>query len=113
MAAPVHLNRRLLLEGALRLPDGAGGHTEVWQALGALWAAIGAGRGSERPAEAVTVSRLPVRVVLRAAPVGSPRRPKPGQRFVEGGRKFRILSVGEHDPQGRYLVCEAREEVAS
>ena len=32
------LNRRLTLEEAQRLPDGAGGQTLSWVALGTLWA---------------------------------------------------------------------------
>ena len=39
MTAP-HLNRALVLEGVVRTPDGAGGFTEAWAALGTLWAEL-------------------------------------------------------------------------
>ena len=54
---------------------------------------------------------MPLRITVRAAAVGDARRPKPGQRFREGGRLFRILAVSERDTGGRYLACMAREEV--
>jgi head-tail adaptor len=39
----VVLNRRLVLEAASRLPDGAGGYAETWVVLGELWADIRSG----------------------------------------------------------------------
>ena len=51
------------------------------------------------------------RVFLRAAPQGSPQRPRPDQRLTEGDRVFTILAVSEADAAGAYLVCHAREEV--
>ena len=113
MAAVVHLNRRLVLQEALRVSDGSGGYVETWQQVGALWAAIKAGTGRETSQDFLTVSKVPLKIIVRGAPEGSPRRPKPDQRFVEGGRIFRILAVSEHDPQGHYLICHSREEVAS
>ncbi|RPE71290.1 head-tail adaptor [Pacificibacter maritimus] len=113
MSAMVHLNRKLILEDAQRASDGAGGYVETWTQLGTLWASIQAGTGSEKSEDFVTVSRVPLKIIVRGAPVGSPRRPKPDQRFIEGGRVFRILSVTEKDAGGRYLTCQAREEVAS
>lgn len=112
MSDVVHLNRKIILQGAQRTPDGAGGYAETWGQLGTLWAEIRAGAGSERSEDLLTVSRVPMKVIVRGAPIGSPRRPKPDQRFVEGGRIFSILSVSEMDARGRYLVCQACEEVA-
>ncbi|GAA3873029.1 head-tail adaptor protein [Celeribacter arenosi] len=108
-----NLNRKLVLEEAQRVSDGAGGYVENWAVVGTLWAAIRSGAGSEKSEDFLTVSQVPMRIVVRGAPVGSPRRPKPDQRFVEGGRMFRILAVSEMDPQGHYLACQSREEVAS
>lgn len=113
MSAVVHLNRKLVLQEALRTSDGAGGYVETWMQLGTLWASILPGTGSEHSEDFLTVSRVPMKIIVRGAPIGSPRRPKPDQRFIEGGRVFRILSVVEHDPQAHYLVCQSREEVAS
>lgn len=112
MRAPL-LNRALLLEEAQRQPDGAGGSQLAWVALGRLWAAVEAGPGRAREGEAVALSSTGLRITVRAAPQGDPARPRPDQRFREGARIFRILSVTERDARGRYLVCQAREEVAT
>jgi head-tail adaptor len=110
MKAP-DLNRALVLEGAQRVSDGAGGYSESWAALGVLWAAFSPGTGRDIPGVEVTLASVPYRITVRAAPYGSPSRPKPEQRFREGARVFSILAVTEADPDGRYLTCFAREEV--
>ncbi|MBZ4024036.1 phage tail protein [Rhodobacter sp. TJ_12] len=112
MSVP-HLNRKLVLEAAQRRPDGAGGATLEWQALGEVWAAVKAGSGRAREGAFVTLASVPYRIVVRAAPVGSPRRPRPEQRFRDGARVFRILAVADDDPAGLYLTCFTREEVAA
>jgi len=56
---------------------------------------------------------MPYRITVRAAPLNSPRRPRPEQRFRDGARLFRILAVGELDARGQYLVCFAQEEVVA
>jgi head-tail adaptor len=110
MNAP-EMNRTLVLEGAVRSPDGAGGFTEAWTALGTLWAEVLPGSGSDVLGEERMLSAVPYRVTVRAAPVGSPSRPVAGQRFREGTRLFLIQAVTERDSQGRYLTCFSREEV--
>lgn len=112
MTAPV-LNRRLALEAAIRVPDGAGGHTLQWQVLGHLWAALKPGSGRERAGEFVTLATVPYRITVRAAPPGATSRPRADQRFRDGTRVFRILAVSEADPQGHYLTCFAHEEVVA
>jgi head-tail adaptor len=110
MNAP-HLNRMLVLEDVVRSPDGAGGFTEAWAALGTLWAEVRPGSGSDVLGEERMLSAVPSRVTVRGAPVGSPSRPKAGQRFREGTRLLLIQAVTERDPSGRYLTCFTREEV--
>ncbi|MEM9434929.1 MAG: phage head closure protein [Pseudomonadota bacterium] len=107
----IHLNRKLVLEAADRVADGAGGFTEVWTAQGTLWASVKTGSGRERFGEAVTVSSVQYRIIVRAAPEGAPSRPRPDQRFREGDRLFRIQAVAEYDQDSRYLTCFAREEL--
>ncbi|NSX56255.1 head-tail adaptor protein [Parasulfitobacter algicola] len=109
----VNLSRELVLEGAVQLPDGAGGFRENWQALGTLWAEIKAGSGRETSGGFGPVSRMSYRITVRGAPFGTASRPKADQRFRDGGRVFRILAVGESDANGRYLICHAIEEVAA
>ncbi len=113
MSLQVHLNRRLELEEVSRQPDGAGGHTESWAVLGALWADVRAGSGRESQGLAALVSLVPYRIIVRAAPVGAASRPRPDQRFREGTRIFRIVAVAEYDAAGMYLECFTKEEVPS
>ncbi|MBV1903360.1 MAG: head-tail adaptor protein [Marinosulfonomonas sp.] len=109
----VHLNRKLVLEAPVRIADGAGGHSETWQVQGTLWAQIKAGTGRESAGQFLTVSSVPYKIIVRAAPDGAPSRPKPEQRFREGNRVFRILAVSEFDAAAHYLTCHAREEVSA
>jgi head-tail adaptor len=110
----VALTRKLVLEEPQKVSDGAGGFTEVWIALGVLWADVRAGTGREREAAGLfTVSTVPYRITVRAAAHGAPSRPKPDQRFRDGERLFRIMAVTERDPRGMFLECYAREEVSA
>jgi head-tail adaptor len=111
MKPPV-LNRKLVLEAPVRMPDGAGGFVTTWESRGAIWAEVKAGTGRERAAEFMTVATIPYRITLRAAPEGAPSRPVPEQRFRAGSRIFRILAVTEADAGLRYLTCFAQEEVS-
>ncbi|WP_417587533.1 head-tail adaptor protein [Pararhodobacter oceanensis] len=105
------LNRPLVLEEAVTTSDGTGGYTTAWHALGTLWAEVRARSGSERRGVIAPEGRMLFRIYLRAAPQGSPQRPRPDQRLRDGARIFTILAVSEADPQGAYLICHAREEV--
>jgi len=104
------LTRRLILETHTREPDGAGGLVERWHPLGTLWAQVIAGPGREQAGPGVPMGRVQYRIIVPAAPMGAPGRPRPDQRFREGARLFRILAVAEHDPRGAYLLCHAQEE---
>lgn len=112
MSGPI-LNRKLHLDEAQMTPDGAGGFDRTWVELGVLWAEIKPGTGRERGAEHLTVSTIPLRVTVRAAPHGAPSRPKPEQRFRAGNRLFRILAVTESDHTAQFLTCFCQEEVSA
>jgi SPP1 family predicted phage head-tail adaptor len=105
------LTRSLVLEARQATADGAGGVVETWLPLGALWADVRARTGREVSRAAAAFSRAGYRITVRAAPVGSPSRPMPDQRFREDTRVFRIEAVAEADAKGRYLTCFAHEEV--
>ncbi|WP_342071774.1 head-tail adaptor protein [Yoonia algicola] len=111
MSAP-QLNRALVLEGPVKIADGAGGYTREWEALGVLWAALKAGAGREKAESAATLSRVPYRITVRAAPYGAPSRPMAGQRLRDGTRVFNIHAVAEQGTGGAYLTCHAEEEVS-
>lgn len=106
----VQLNRRLLLETPTRVDDGAGGFALTWVQEGVLWGEVVPGAGSETAGVEVSLSKVPYRITVRGAPVGSAARPRQDQRLVDGSRVFTILAVTERDPSGLYLVCFAREE---
>jgi head-tail adaptor len=106
-----NLNRRLVLERPVTVPDGAGGFAESWVIAGVLWAEVVPGAGREVAGEEITLASTAYRVTVRGAPVGSPARPLAGSRLRDGTRLFTVLAVTERDPQGRHLVCSAREEV--
>lgn len=111
--ASPRLNRHLSLEARVDTADGAGGFDENWIHLGALWAQMVPRTGRATARKTLSVSQVDYRITLRAAPVGHGQRPVAGQRFREGSRLFRILSVTEADAAGRYLECIAREEAAA
>ncbi len=104
------LTRALTLEGPVTVADGAGGYAKSWAVLGTLWAEVLPGTGRDTAGEDVTLSTVPYRITVRAAPFGAASRPVPEQRLREGGRVFRILAVTERNGDARYLTCFAREE---
>jgi len=112
MTAPL-LNRRLVLEAPERVADGAGGYATVWSPLGEVWAEVLAGTGREAATTGASLSRVIYRITVRGASVGAPSRPVADQRFREGTRLFKVISVTERDPAGRYLTCQAEEETAA
>ncbi|KCV83502.1 Phage head-tail adaptor [Actibacterium atlanticum] len=113
MSAVPRLTRRLVLEEAQNVADGAGGYDTSWVALGTLYAQVKPGSGRETTGETVPLSRVPYRITVRGAPVGASYRPQAGQRFREGSRLFEILAVTEQDARGQYLTCFAQEEGAA
>ncbi|WP_425039195.1 head-tail adaptor protein [Primorskyibacter sp. S187A] len=108
-----NLNRRLELEAPQDVPDGAGGFDRIWMPMGELWAEITSGTGRETASGTAPVSVTGVKIIVRGAPVTSAARPRPEQRFREGSRVFRITAVTEADQHGRYLSCQAVEEVVT
>ncbi|MBU2982736.1 head-tail adaptor protein [Lentibacter algarum] len=107
------LNRKLLLETPVRVPDGAGGFTTSWNVLGEVFAEVRSRSGREAEGEAVPLAQVSYVITLRAAPVGSSMRPLPEQRFREGIRVFRIEAVTERGTDLRYLTCFADEELVA
>lgn len=110
MRAP-RLNRALILESPSQTPDGAGGFTLTWTTIGTLWGDVASGSGRDPAGVEFSLSTVPYRITVRGAPVGSPRRPLPEQRFRDGSRVYHLVAVTEADPDGLYLTCFAREEV--
>ncbi|MEN8659894.1 head-tail adaptor protein [Marivita sp.] len=112
MSGP-RLTSKLVLERLEAVPDGAGGMHESWIALGVLWGEVKPRSGRETIGETGQVSVTGFRITVRGSAQGHSARPLPEQRFRDGARVFRINSVTEADPGGRFLLCLSDEEVAT
>jgi head-tail adaptor len=104
------LRTKLFLETVVLTEDLTGGFGEEWVPLGEIWGDVLARSGGIREARAGDVSRMQFRIVVRAAPFGSPSRPKAGQRFRDGERVYTIEAVALADASGLYLECWTTEE---
>lgn len=111
MTSEIKLTRKLTLEERASTPDGSGGFDVTWISRGTLWAEISARSGREDFLSGEIRPRVRYRIIVRAAPVGAPSRPRTDQRFREGLRIFDILTVAEHDVHGRYLEIVSEEGV--
>lgn len=107
-----NLTRKLRLERRALVSDGAGGYSSIWETVGTLWTHVAASPVNTALGEGTTLTASRLMILVRAAPWNDPRRPRAGQRFVEGERVFAIKSVAEEDPTGRYLSCRCEEELA-
>lgn len=105
------LTRKLVLEERLDAPDGAGGFTEGWQALGTHWGDVRLRSGRLERGEASARSRASHTVWIRAVGHAQPSRPRPGQRFRDGSRVFLIRSVADARSGEPLLECLTDEEV--
>ncbi len=98
------LRRRLLIEAPNATPDGMGGVTRAYAAIGVVWAKVewlgGAERWqADRPEQAGSI-----RVTLRhRAGLDA------GMRFRDGERIFEIRALGDPNGSGRRLVCQCEE----
>ena len=109
MKRDIRLDRRLVLEDPMRSPDGAGGYTESWTALGHLWARVTPQSGREIGDRSI----MRYRIAVRRMPEGAPSRPRPDQRFRDGDRVYNIEAVTESADDPKHLLCLAFEEVAA
>jgi len=107
------LDLPFVLEVPQETPDGAGGATRAWAALGTVWGELRAGRGEERLEGATGLARASHEIVVRAAPLGAPSRPGVRQRLRLGARVFRIVGVREAGPAAKYLECQVIEEATA
>lgn len=103
------LNTELVLEQPELIPDGGGGFTTDWRALGTLWAEVASVSASERVAGRRAASRVTHRITVRNAPPDSPRRPRSDCRMRSGTRVFAIRGVAPMDRRAAYLTCWAEE----
>ncbi len=102
---PGEMRTELVLEQATPTPDGAGGFTETWSEIAAVFARLQPIVVRERFGADQTLEEVTHRVTIRYRPdVAS------GMRFVMGDRVLSILTVHDSDETGRYLICRTREQ---
>ncbi len=100
------MNRKLILEERVDVPNGGGGFDVTWSSLGTVWAELRARTGTEAVVAGADRTRQRYRVVVRGTPYGAPSRPRPDQRFREGARVYPIFAVTEFDRDGHYIICD-------
>lgn len=103
------LDRKFDLQESVATPDGAGGFSETWNTLGAIWGDVLTASGRERDIGARDVTTSSYRIIVRSAPHGASSRPTAKQRFVDGSRVFNIHAVSEANDTNQYLVCWVSE----
>jgi len=82
------LRHRVTIQGLVRVPDGFGGYSEIWQDKARIWASIEPLRGQELYFARQTLQQVTHRVVLRYI-----RGITRGMRIVWGERVLKILAV--------------------
>lgn len=101
------LRRRLTIEAASEVADGAGGAVRTWAPLARVWGRVEPRRLGETVDDGRRVGRVTHRVTIRR------RDGIDGHvRFVSGSDRFRVLAVEELDPARRFLRCLCEEEQA-
>ncbi len=100
------LRHRVLLESAVKVPDGGGGVVETWEEVAPLWVAIRPLSGREAMAAGQFASRLTHEITLRYRVLVLPE-----MRFRKGDRIFEIRAVMDVDERHRWLrvLCEELE----
>ncbi|MBD3844538.1 phage head closure protein [Bosea sp. SSUT16] len=98
------MRRRLVLEAPVAAPDGLGGATQSFAAVGALWAQLEWLSGVEQWREGRPEQLARYRVALRwRGDVDA------GRRLRDGERIFDIRTVADPDGSRRRLVCLVEE----
>lgn len=98
------LRHRLTHETPVATPDGLGGTTLTYQAVGDLWGAI---RSDAAPAE---IADRPGAVLTHRVTLRAPAAVTPGDRLRLGARVLLVETVSDPEGRGRRLACRCREE---
>lgn len=98
------LRHRLTLEEAQRVSDGAGGHTETWVSVAAVWAAMRPSGGGEGVDSGRLAGRVSHVITLRYRDGVTP-----AMRFRQDTRVFHILAAIDEDARHHWLRCLCEE----
>jgi SPP1 family predicted phage head-tail adaptor len=106
MSDPGLLNRRLVLEAPVESADGSGGVTRGFAEMATLWVSV----TPVSAARAIEAERLGAKVThrlhLRFSDDITTR-----NRFRDGSRIYRIVTIRDRDGRKRFLEIEAEERV--
>lgn len=100
------LFRRLTVERPVDTPDGAGGATRTWIAVGSVWGHIATQSGSETVAADQGQQRLTHRITIRWRGDVTAE-----MRLRIAGRTFSIIAVLDREDRTRFLECLTQEEI--
>lgn len=100
------LRRRIALEAAVDAPDGAGGFTRTWTAVGAVFGAVRPLRLRDGGEDGRPVGVVTHEITLRRRAVTG------GMRLVADGVRYRVVAVEDADPARRFVTCLCEEEQA-
>ncbi|KFB10652.1 phage head closure protein [Nitratireductor basaltis] len=103
---PGMLRHEMMLQEAVAIPDGTGGHDEEWREVAVVFALIEPIRGNSFFAAGQRHEAVTHKVTLRHRDDV-----KSGMRFLRLGRALMITDLHDPDESGRYLVANVREEV--
>ena len=99
------LNKQLVIEEFTRTPDGAGGAEITWADFATVWAAVRSKHGAEKLHADAPTSTTSHEIVIRYVNGLHPR-----MRFMDGTRKFEILSIINVEEKDKWLSCLCREK---
>lgn len=99
------LRRRLVIEAADDVADGAGGRVRTWVPLATVFGAVRPVRRREAAADGRLVGLVSHAITIRRRDGVTG-----GVRFVAGGVTYRVVAVEDADPGRRFLTCLCEEE---
>jgi SPP1 family predicted phage head-tail adaptor len=103
---PGNLRTQLSLQDPTETPDGSGGFVTTWTERALVWAALEPASQRLESWGQRQVSEAAHRITMRFR-----NDVRSGQRLVSTTKTYRIELATDLDGTGRYLVCQAREEV--
>lgn len=105
MSAVAALRQRLTHQTYVDVPDGAGGVTRTFVAIGQVWGAVETLSSDFAVSEEQARAGHAVRVTLR-----QPHAVTVGDRLLLGARLLHVEAVSDADGRGRFARCRCREE---
>jgi SPP1 family predicted phage head-tail adaptor len=104
ITSPSELDKRVTFQSEIRIPDGMGGFTVVWNGQATVWAAIWPVSASETIQAAQATMTVTHRIRIRYRSVL-----KPSWRISWAGRYFNIVSIIDPNMAHRWLDILCRE----